>query len=108
MPSLAGLVDDLACLLRQRENPPRVRQQPLALLGERDLLAVAVQERLADRLLQAPDLLAHGRLGAVDALARPGEAPGIDHRYKAAQQFEVEHGAVSFIKSLTSILSFNF
>jgi hypothetical protein len=50
-----------------------------------------MQQRAAKALLQAPDLLTHGRLGAVNALARTGKATRIDDRDKAAKQIEIEH-----------------
>jgi hypothetical protein len=51
-----------------------------------------MQQRPAKVLLQAPDLLAHGRLGAVNAFASAGKPTRIDDRDKAAKQIEVEHG----------------
>jgi len=47
---------------------------------------------MPDILLEPPDLLAHGRLRAVDALARAGEAARVDHGNEAAQEVEVQHG----------------
>src|SRR5207247_7738017 len=61
-----------------------------------------------DILLQPLDLLADGRLGAVDALAGAGEAAGIDHRNEAAQQVEIEHANAPFINQLHTSLPFNF
>jgi hypothetical protein len=50
-----------------------------------------MQQRAAKAFLQASDLLAHGRLGAVDALASAGKPTCVDDRDKAAEQIEVEH-----------------
>ena len=50
-----------------------------------------MQERVAEGFLQALDLLAHCRLGAVNAFPRAGEAAGVDDRYEAAQKVEIEH-----------------
>jgi len=61
------------------------------LFGGRRLFAVAVQERIAERVFQSLDLLAHRRLGAVYTLARAGEAAGIDDRDEAAQKVELKH-----------------
>ena len=72
--------------------PPRIGEEPLALLGRRRLLAVPMQQRIAERVFQPLDLLAHGRLRAVDALARAGEAAGVDDGDEAAQKVEIEHG----------------
>src|SRR5262249_44883769 len=107
------LCQHLACLLLEREDAPRVGEEALALLGRRGLLlAVPVQQRIAERLLETPDLLAHGRLSSVDAFARAGEATGVDNGDKAAQELEVQHGAAARIRSFTFplmiILSFNF
>ena len=87
----------VARFLGQRKNAPRVGQKPLALLGRRRLLAVAMQELAAERLLESPDLLAHRRLRAMDPLARAGEAPGVDDGDKAAQEIDVEHGGTIHI-----------
>jgi hypothetical protein len=46
---------------------------------------------MAQCFLQPPDLLAHRRLGTVDALARPGEAACIDDRDEAAEKIEIKH-----------------
>jgi hypothetical protein len=79
------------CLLGQRKKSPRVRKQPLALFGRADALSVPMQQRAANALVQAPDLLAHGRPGAVDAFASAGKPTRIDEGDKAAEQIEVEH-----------------
>jgi hypothetical protein len=50
-----------------------------------------MQQRAAKGLLQSSDLLADGRLGAVDPLAGTGEATCIDDRDKASEQAEIEH-----------------
>ena len=50
-----------------------------------------MQQRAAKGLLQPPDLLAHGRLGAVDAFAGAGEASGVYDRDEAAKKVDVEH-----------------
>src|SRR5580704_13865207 len=83
--------DDVTRLLCQRENAPRVGQQAFAPLRWSDTLAVSVEQRLAKCLFEPPDLLAHGRLGAMNPLTRAGEAAGIDDRYEAAQEVEVQH-----------------
>ena len=79
----------------ERQQPPRIGQQPLAGFGRRHVLAGAVEQRLADIVFQPLDLLADGGLGAVDALAGAGETAGIDHRDETAQQFQIEHGICS-------------
>ncbi len=82
----------VAGLLGQGQDSSSVRQQPLAILGRRHLLADAVQQRAAEIVLKALDLLTDGGLGAVNPLPGPGEPPGFDDGYKAAQQVEIEHG----------------
>src|SRR5262245_56317626 len=86
-----GPRDDVTRLLLERKQPPRVGDEPLALFGRRRLLAVAVQERIAERVFQSLDLLAHGGLRAMDALACAGEAAGIDDRDEAAEEVELKH-----------------
>jgi hypothetical protein len=89
--AIAGPSHDIARLFRQRQQPPRIGQEPLAGFGRRHVLAVAVKQYLAEIVLQPPDLLAHGRLRAVDTLAGAGEAAGFDHRDEAPQQLQIEH-----------------
>jgi hypothetical protein len=84
--------DHVARFLGERENPPRIGEQPLALLRCGDPLAVTMQQRSAEHFFQPPDLLAHGGLGAMNALAGAGEAAGIDDGNEAAQQVDIEHG----------------
>src|ERR1700730_3821895 len=76
----------------QRQQPSCIGQQPFAGFGRRYVLAVAVQQRLPDIGLQPLDLLADGRLRAMNAFPGAGKTAGIHHRNKAAQQFEIEHG----------------
>src|SRR5262249_57908747 len=87
----AGPAEDSARLLRRSQEAARVSHEPLALLGRRGLLSVSMQQGIAQALFQPPDLLAHGRLRAVDALARAGEASGVDHREEAAEKVEIQH-----------------
>jgi len=67
-----------------------------------------MQQRAAKIVLQAPDLLAYGRLGPVNALASASKATRIDDRDKAAEQIEFEHLKGLFGFSLKTILTFNF
>ena len=67
-------------------------QKPLALLCRGDVFAISIQQRAAEGLLQAPDLLAYRRLGAMNAFAGAGEPAGVDDRDEAAQKVEIEHG----------------
>jgi hypothetical protein len=48
-----------------------------------------MQQRALKVLLQAPDLLAYRRLGAVNAFTSAGKAAGVDNRDKAAKQIEI-------------------
>jgi hypothetical protein len=50
-----------------------------------------MQQRTAKVVLEAPDLLAHGRLGAVNTFASAGKAAGLDDRDKPGEQIEIEH-----------------
>jgi hypothetical protein len=43
-----------------------------------------LQQRIAETVFQPSDLLAHGRLRAMNALARAGEAAGVDDRDETA------------------------
>ncbi|MCY1239365.1 hypothetical protein D9M72_521570 [compost metagenome] len=87
-------------LVAQREDAPRVPQQPQARLGGRHAGLAAGQQRLAGALLELADLLAHRRLRQVHARRRGREAAGVGHRHQGAQLFEVEalHGACLSIR----------
>src|SRR5262249_35019405 len=87
---------------------PRVGEEALALFGRRRLLAVPMQQWVAERVLEPLDLLAHRRLRAMHALAGAGEAAGVDHRHKAAEKLQIEHGSRPFTFQLILIISFNF
>src|SRR6185295_14769374 len=67
-----------------------------------------VEQWLADIVFQPLDLLADGRLGAVNAFAGAGEAAGIDDGDETAQELQIEHGNAPFINPLDISLSFNF
>jgi hypothetical protein len=67
-----------------------------------------MQQRPVKVLLQTPDLLAYGRLGAVNAFTSAGKAASVDNRDKAAKQIEIEHLMRPFGFSLITILTFNF
>src|SRR5262249_18952749 len=67
-----GAGDDVPRLIGQRQDAPRVREQALAIFRRRNPLPFPQQERPADADLEPLDLLAHRRLGAVDALAGAG------------------------------------
>jgi hypothetical protein len=81
-------------LFRQRQNAPRIGEQPFA--GVRQChapaaTAVAREQRATERMLKPLDLLTDGGLGPVNALARAGKAAGVDNGDKTAQQVEIEH-----------------
>jgi hypothetical protein len=61
------------------------------LLSARSSSPRSVEQRLADIVLQPLDLLADGRLGAMDPLAGARETAGIDHRNETAQKLQIEH-----------------
>ena len=83
--------DDVPRLVREREDAPRIGEEPFPLLSRDRLLAVPLEQRPPERLFEALDLLAHRRLGPVHPFARPGETAGIDNGDEAAQEIEVEH-----------------
>ncbi len=91
----------------RRNHSPRIGQKPFALFSRGNLLPIPVQQRITQTFLKTPDLLAHSRLGAVNAFARAGKTTGIDDRYEAAEEVEIEHWT-PFTISLIMILSFNF
>jgi hypothetical protein len=67
-----------------------------------------MQQRAAKVLLQAPYLLAYGRLGAVNAFTSAGKAAGVHNRDEAAKQIQIEHLTCPFGFPLITILTFNF
>ncbi|MCY1443983.1 hypothetical protein D9M71_604280 [compost metagenome] len=69
--------------------------QQLAAVGEDDAAMHAVEQAHAEQLLQALDLLAHGRLGGAQLAGRAGEAEQTGGRVEHPQQFQrrVQHVA---------------
>jgi hypothetical protein len=94
-------------LLLERQNPPCIGQKPLALLGRRGLLPIPMQQRMTQGLFEPPDLLAHGRLGAVDAFASACEASVSTTETKLRRR-STSSVLAPFSFPLTIILSFNF
>ncbi len=78
-------------LVVQIENAPGIFDQRLAFARQAGAAAVALEQRLADGLLEPLDLHAHRRLGAVHLGRRTGKTAGFRDRHKRAQQrcFEV-------------------
>ena len=74
------------------QHGPGLLQQYGPRGGQPDALALAVQQRRADDLLQAPDLLAQRRLGDVHPLRRMGEGARVGDRHEVAQvpEFDAE------------------
>ena len=74
------------------QHGPGLLQQHGPRGGQPDALAPAVQQRRADDLLQAPDLLAQRRLGDVHPLRRMGEGARVGNRHEVAQMPEFHAG----------------
>ena len=72
---VAQVLDRGLGLLRQPEQALGVVAQQPAGVGQGGVLGGAVEQALADALLEPADRLADGRLGAVQLHGRPGEAP---------------------------------
>ncbi len=93
---------DVTRFLFERENPSRIGQEPFALLGERRRFAVPLQERSPEHVLEPFDLLADGRLGAMDPLAGPGEPAGINHRHETSKKINIHHRLRTIYKATFS------
>jgi len=86
------VAEQVGRLFGQHHQPARVAEQALAVLARPHRAGTALQQRPADRLLEAADLLADGRLGQVQPFGGAGEAGAVDYRHEALQQGQVEHG----------------
>ena len=100
-PQVAEVLDGRLRLFRQPEQPLGVVAQQAAGVGQRGVLGGAVEQPLADALLEPPDRLADRRLGPVQLHGRPREAAfGRDPQEDA--QFGQFHGSAPCLEPLTS------
>ena len=78
----------------QSNDPPRVVEQPLALVGEARHAAVALEEVLAEAFLKSLHLHRDCRLRLVDDVRGPGERAGVGDGDEGAELVDVEemHG----------------
>ena len=74
-PQVAQVLDRAFGLFRQAQQALGVVPEQPAGLGQRGVLGGAVEQALADALLQPPDRLADCGLGPVELRRGPGEAP---------------------------------
>ena len=72
---VAQVLDGAFGLLRQPQQPLGVVAEQAPGVGQRGVLGGAVEQPLADALLEPADGLADGRLGPVQLHGRPREAP---------------------------------
>ena len=82
---LAQLLDGVAHALHRPQGGPRMGQDGGADLGEADLAAGAVQQRLAQLALELAHLGADPRLGDVHAGGRAREAGLLGHRHEVLE-----------------------
>ena len=85
------------------QGPHREGEEQLAGLGRDDLLADAVEERLADLVLELADLVRERRLGDVHALGGAGEAEALGEGDEVAKMPQL-HGNPD-VESMPSIIS---
>src|SRR5262249_44029411 len=71
-------------LVVEGQQTPRAHQQPLAARGQAQPATLALEQLPAQSLLEALDLLAHGRLGEVDEPRRGGHPAGLGGSKQAA------------------------
>src|SRR5262249_55887082 len=74
-------------------------KQDFARLGQLDVTGRAVDERLADGVFQAGDVVADRRLQCVEARGGPAEGPLGRHREQAGEQQGMEEGAGIYVHS---------
>ena len=84
------LAEVAECRLVERQHAPGVAEQDLAVRGQRDLPARAVEQALAGDVFQALDLHGDRRLHAPQAPGGAGEAAGLGDRHEGAQEIDVE------------------
>ena len=81
----------------------REAEEQLAGLGGDDLLADAVEQRLADLFLELADLVREGRLGHVDPLRGPREAQALGQGDEVAKMPQLHENPA--VESMPSIIS---
>ena len=85
-----GLVQGHQSFFVETDHAPRITKQHLALFGEFDVAAVAVQQLVARQVFELAQLHAHSRLGAAQILRCAGKAAAIDHRREGLQQSQIQ------------------
>lgn len=85
-----GLPDAAHGLVAQRQDAPGIVEQNLAFARQLDLALAPVEDFLAKRLLQPPDLHADRRLGPMQPVAGAGEALRLDDRDEGLEQFGID------------------
>jgi hypothetical protein len=86
-----GRRESLQRLVVDRDDAARLGQQRDAGLGQPRPAAVRFDQRPAQRLLQAADVLAHRGLAELQVRRGAVEAAGVSHGDQAAQRNDVEH-----------------
>ena len=92
LPDKFGFVEGGQGLVGKPDHPPRIAEQPLAVLGQPRGAPVAHEDRLADPLLQPPHLHRDRRLGLEDDVGGLGEAAGFGDGDEGPELVEVEVG----------------
>ena len=77
-------------LLVEREHALRLDEQPLAGAGQAEPLALALEQGRLEGILQALDLLAHGRLGEVEKVRSRRHAGRLGDRDEGPQERRVD------------------
>ena len=93
MPDSGGARKVAMTVVVQRQDLPRLLQQVAAVRGQfRRASLAAMQQGLAEQLLQALHLHGNGGLGAADQGGGVGEAAALGDQHEAAQQVGVKGG----------------
>jgi len=77
-------------LVAERQEPPRIGEQHLAVMGEHHRAGVAAKQRAAQHLLKLLDLHGDGRRRAVHGLGGSGEVAGLRDRHEGPEDIELE------------------
>jgi hypothetical protein len=76
-------------LLLERDEALRTAVEPEARFGRLDPPSGAIEELLADALLERADLQADSRLGNSELVRGLGEAPTLDHRAEGGELLRI-------------------
>lgn len=77
-------------VVEQGNDAPGIVDEPQSLRRQHHTARMALEQGVAEHILELPDLHADRRLGAPDDVCGARDAAGIDNRKKGSEQIAIE------------------